>query len=562
MRKPEESRRVSRNRQKLPPPSLKNHIDFDYTEQGDEPRAVFVAKFASLSDYFSALVCETYFMNRAVFIAFMLGMLFPAWSGIADDKSPAGKPLHKFLPINDKSKQSLAYAWLDIAEEATARDVDRYGARPTIVSRTLAIWATAMYDAWAAYDEKAVGTRLGGKLRRPPAERTLENKKKAISYASYQALIFVYPESKDWLAEQMQALGYDPKVKSTDASKPEGIGNLVAQALVEYRRNDGANQLGNEIGGSEAAYSDYTYYQPVNSPEKCVDPDRWQPITFTAPDGSRFTPGFLTPHWYRVKPFVMESSAQFRPGPPPKTTTDDALLRKETETVLHYNASLSNEQKAIVEFMRDGPRSTGQSGHWLRFAQDVSRRDKHDLDKDVKLYFTIANVAFDAFISCWETKRFYDSSRPWTLVRHYYKGETVKGWAGPEGGVKEMPAEEWHPYSPMVFITPPFPGYTSGHATVSGACSKTLELYTGSDKYDFAEMRKHCELTETFGGEMITLELPTWSATAEMAALSRALGGYHIPIDNDVGLKVGRELATWSWPKYQQYFQGTAEVRP
>ena len=46
-----------------------------------------------------------------------------------------------------------------------------------------------------------------------------------------------------------------------------------------------------------------------------------------------------------------------------------------------------------------------------------------------------------------------------------------------------------------------------------------------------------------------------------MAALSRAMGGYHIPLDNDVGLKVGREIAGWSWPKYQEYFNGTARVR-
>ncbi len=35
---------------------------------------------------------------------------------------------------------------------------------------------------------------------------------------------------------------------------------------------------------------------------------------------------------------------------------------------MHFNATLTTEQKATVEFMRDGPRSTGQSGHWLRFA--------------------------------------------------------------------------------------------------------------------------------------------------------------------------------------------------
>jgi hypothetical protein len=480
----------------------------------------------------------------------------------AQDGSAEAKPLHRFLGASDETDVSLAYRWLDIAQEATARDVDRYEARPTVVARTLAIWATAMYDAWAAYDDRAVGSRLGGSLRQAPADRTLENKHKAISYASYQALVFVYPESQEWLAEQMTALGYDPHVVSDDRTTPEGVGTLAAQAVIEHRRHDGANQLGDEVGGDGTPYSDYTFYRPVNPPDRILDPDRWQPITFTRPDGTKFTPGFLTPHWYRVKPFALENASQFRPGPPPLTTSDDERLRAETEQVLAFNAHLTNEQKAIVEFMRDGPRSTGQSGHWLRFAQDVSRRDGHDLDQDVKLYFVIANVASDAFISCWETKRYYDSSRPWTLVRHYFQGRTVLGWAGPEGGVREMPVDEWHPYSPYDFITPPFPGYTSGHATVSGACSKALELFTGSDEYGFIEQRRHCELTEVAGGELMTLDLPTWSATAEMAALSRALGGYHIPVDNDVGLEVGREIAVWSWPRYQAYFEGTAEIRP
>lgn len=476
-------------------------------------------------------------------------------------EADSGKPQHKFLSVEDKSTMTHAYQWLDIAQEATAREVDRNAPRPTIISRTLAIWATAVYDAWAAYDEKAVGSRLGDTLRRPKAEHTLENKQKAIAYASYHSLLFVYGPDKAYLDSEMKRMGYDPAVVCKDGTKPEGVGYLAAQAVIDYRRHDGSNQEGDEAGSSGVPYSDYTFYEPVNPPDKIIDPDRWQPITFTLADGKKVTPNFLTPHWYRVKPFLMESAAQFRPPPPPKTTTDDATLKKETAQVLEYNNSLTKEQKAIVEFMRDGPRSTGQSGHWLRFAQDVSRRDKHNLDQDVKLYFMVANVAMDAFISCWETKRVYDSSRPWTLVRHYYKGQKIKGWAGPDGGVKEMDASDWHPYSPLSFITPPFPGYTSGHATVSGACAKVIELFTGSDDFGFIERRKHCELTEKDGGETMTLELKTWSGVADMAALSRAMGGYHIPVDNNVGLKVGRELASWSFPKYQEYFNGTAKVR-
>ena len=59
----------------------------------------------------------------------------------------------------------------------------------------------------------------------------------------------------------------------------------------------------------------------------------------------------------------------------------------------------------------------------------------------------------------------------------------------------------------------------------------------------------------------VRLPLPTFSATAEMAAVSRMLGGYHIASDNEVGLEVGRKLADWSWPKYVAYFEGTATPR-
>lgn len=473
--------------------------------------------------------------------------------------------------------KSAAYEWLDVALEATAREHERVAPRPTVGSRMLAIIVTAMYDAWAAYDEKAVGTRLGDKLRRPKSERTAANKEKAIAYATYRAMLDVFAEDKVWLEEQMRRRGFDPADATTDLSKPQGVGNVAAAALLEYRHKDGANQLGDELGSNGKPYSDYTFYRPVNSVDKIIDPDCWQPITFKFADNKTSAPGYLTPHWYRVKPFALERADQFRPPPPPKVGSDE--LKREVEEVVKYNANLSPEQKAIVEFMRDGPRSTGQSGHWLKFAQSVSRRDKHDIDKDVKLFFAVGVVCFDAFIAAWESKRFYDSSRPWTLVRHYYKGKKVEGWAGPGKGVIEMPAEDWHPYSPYNFITPPFPGYVSGHSTVSAAAAKVLELFTGSDRFGETEKRKAGMMTEAdFACEKIqmrlgqspsdakltcdvALDLPTFSATAEMAGISRVMGGYHIQADNVAGLELGRKVATYVFPKTQSYFDGTAKTR-
>ena len=469
---------------------------------------------------------------------------------------------------------SAAYVWVDIILEAIAREVDRSSARPTIISRQVAIPVTAMFDAWAAYDARAVGTQLGGALRRPAAERTDVHKARAMAYAAYRCLLDLFPTDAPWIRAQMSAQGHDPDDGSTDLTTPQGIGNRVAQALLEARHHDGANQLGDEVGAPDhTPYGDYTFYEPVNK-ARVIDPDRWQPIPFSDGKGGTRTPGFLTPHWYRVRPFALARADQFRPGPPPKMGSEQ--LRREVDECLAYNADLSLQQKSIVELMRDGPRSTGQSGHWLRFAQDVSRRDHLGLDDDIKLCFAVANVAFDAFIAAWDAKRAYDSSRPWTLVRWYYKGQQVKGWGGPCKGVVILPADEWHPYSPFTFVTPPFPGYVSGHSTVSAAAAATLALFTGSDHFGCVARRRAGSLTEPrcevgvmqaregiLSGEPdaradTELALPTFSATAEMAGISRVMGGYHIQADNVAGLELGRKVAAYDWPRIRAWIDGTA----
>src|SRR5688572_20892165 len=151
------------------------------------------------------------------------------------------------LPAREH-KKSAAYEWLDVALEATAREHERVAPRPTVGSRMLAIIVTSMYDAWAAYDNKAVGTQFGDKLRRPKSERTLANKEKAIAYATYRAMLDIFSEDAAWIKEQMRKRGLDPEDNTTDLSKPPGVGNVTAGAVIENRHHDGANQLGDELG--------------------------------------------------------------------------------------------------------------------------------------------------------------------------------------------------------------------------------------------------------------------------------------------------------------------------
>ena len=468
-------------------------------------------------------------------------------------------------------KPSATYQLLDLALEATAREIERVGARPTINSRELFLITAALYDAWAPFDATAVSSH--GELPRQKV-RTDDARRRAMVTALGLVLHELYPAQKKWLDV---ALRRERFVPNPTATTPEYVGALAAKQLIEKRRRDGANQLGDEPGGDGQPYGDYTYYSPLNPPTQVFDPNRGQSIPFTMDDGKVVRPGFLTPHWYRVTPFALTSPAQFRPPPPPLYGTPK--LKEEVDEVIHYNATLTPEQKALVEFMRDGPQSTGQSGHWLRFAQAVSRRDSHDLDRDVKVFFSVAAACFDAFIAAWEAKRFYDSSRPYTLVRHLYAGKKVRGWLGPGKGVGEVAAESWMPYSPRSFVTPPFPGYVSGHSTVSAAGARTLELFTGSDVYDEEESRRAGDLTENGASHAlmmsvdgrssdagqascdVTLRLPTFSKTAELAGISRVMGGYHIQSDNTEGLKLGRKVADTTWTRLGELFSGKPAKR-
>src|SRR5258708_13738831 len=62
-----------------------------------------------------------------------------------------------------------------------------------VTARALAIVHTAMFDAWACYDDKALSTQAGAAWRPPAAERTGPNQERAGSYPPYRPLAAPFP---------------------------------------------------------------------------------------------------------------------------------------------------------------------------------------------------------------------------------------------------------------------------------------------------------------------------------------------------------------------------------
>jgi hypothetical protein len=425
---------------------------------------------------------------------------------------------------------------------------------PTTGSRAMAEVNTCGYDAWAMYDDVAMGTRLGGDLRRPPSERTEANRKIAYSYAAYRALLDLFPGQVDLIRSAMTRFGFDPEDATTDPATPQGVGNVCARAVTDFRHHDGSNQLGDLHAGP---YTDYTGYAPVNDVDHIVDPNRWQPLRFSDGKGGRVVPGFLTPHWGSVVPFALTSSSQLRPEPPQRWPAGGYVAQ--AEEILRLNAHLDEQQKVIVEYWADGPGSDLPPGHWIRFAEFVSLRDHHGFDEDVKLFFLVGNAVFDAGIATWEAKRFYDAERPITAIRFLKAGKRVLAYI-PFQGPRVIRGEDWRPYQPETFVTPPFPEYTSGHSAFSAAAAEILKRFTGSDFFgaSYTAPAGSSKVEPGFAPSRdLTLSWPTFTNAADEAGLSRRLGGIHFEEGDVRARALGRQVGALVWDKGQSLLHGT-----
>jgi hypothetical protein len=234
----------------------------------------------------------------------------------------------------------------------------------------------------------------------------------------------------------------------------------------------------------------------------------------------------VEPHWKEIRCLVMDSCSQFTPSRPPKFDIKDkkGAYYKAMMEVKNIGDSLTTEQKFIADFWDDNPfklnvsghvmfatKKFSPAGHWMNIVGIAAEKAKADFSTTVAAYAETSIALFDGFISCWDEKYRSNEIRPETTINRYED-------------------QEWRPY----IQTPPFPSYTSGHATISAAAAEVMTSWFGD----------HLTFTDTSSLEFGIQSRPILSfrQAAKEAAMSRLYGGIHYRHDNDEGNKCGTLL--------------------
>lgn len=364
------------------------------------------------------------------------------------------------VSVNDAGP-TVSVVWDRTVQQAVI-DTEAVPVGPTVASRAYAMLHTAMYDAWASYDEIAVRVSFDAEGDNAGLEaeavNTDANKAKAMSFAALTVLQDLFPDQGDLFATvHEQRFGYSLE---DDGSPEAAIGIDAAEDLLALRAMDGANQQGGYTG-------DHT---PVNpNPFEINDITRWTPESVPIdPEDSDPEQSFLTPQWRAVESFALPESLDgttdftpIRPPPPqpffteafaesvlnfeegtitvsapvtidgePVAVGEDVLVSKnligtvinpgfidQAQQVVDFSAGLTDEQKIIAEFWEDGGGTAFPPGTFMTFGQFVSARDDHTLDQDAQLFLAMGNAVLDSGIATWESKVFYDYARPVRVIR-------------------------------------------------------------------------------------------------------------------------------------------------
>jgi hypothetical protein len=360
---------------------------------------------------------------------------------------------------------------------------------PPRTTRAMAMMHTAMYDAVNSI-ARTHHPYLVNVMADPGTSRQA-----AAAQAAYQVLSGLFPANQ---ATYDTALATSLSEVADGPAKTAGInlGNGVAGAIIALRADDHADDVVPYTSGP--------------------NPGDWVP---TPP---AFAPPLL-PQWPTVMPWAMKSGAQFRDavGPPALDSPEYTAAFNEVKEMGSATSTMRTaDQSAIAQFWADGGGTSTPPGHWNRIAQTVAQSQGNTLEENSRMFALLGITLADAAIVSWDNKYAYNHWRPVTAIHN----------ADQDGNVATDADPNWSSF----IVTPPFPAYTSGHSTFSGASAALLADYFGTDDIAFTTSAEGFALPDRSFG--------SFSAAATEAMLSRLYGGIHWSYDNLDGLDAGTDL--------------------
>ena len=161
----------------------------------------------------------------------------------------------------------------------------------------------------------------------------------------------------------------------------------------------------------------------------------------------------------------------------------------------------------------------------------------------------------DAGITCWGAKYGYDLWRPVTAIRENDPGTGPTGLGSGNPYLVGQGDPSWTPFGAPADngggtnFTPPFPSYTSGHASFGGALFKMMGDYYGTDNIQFTIISDEFNtITVDQNGIARPLMPRTYDSFSQAAgenAESRIYLGIHFPFDAVEGIRSGDNIADY-----------------
>ncbi len=199
----------------------------------------------------------------------------------------------------------------------------------------------------------------------------------------------------------------------------------------------------------------------------------------------------LTPDWGGVTPFVVQSATQFGAPPPPAITSlAYAQAYEQVKALGAVNSTVRTDTETDIGFFWGYDAQPGLCApvrFYNQIAEDVAQKMGNTVAQNARFFALIDFALADAGITCWNDKYRYDLWRPVTAIRENDPGTgpTSLGSGNPylvgQGDPNWQPLGAPADNSNGTNFTPPFPSYTSGHATFGGAAFKVMEDFYHTD---------------------------------------------------------------------------------